>query len=95
MHKRMKDARSRVPVDPFSEIGRCLQLLIASDILLRRTTLENAAVRQSRIETHKNMLRMWNVWTQEEMTVAEARQIIKDTMDREPDPFSKSPAWST
>jgi hypothetical protein len=94
MHKRMIDSPRRVPQDPLPEIGRCIQSLIATDLLLRPTTMEDPAIRGARSGSTKNILRMWNVIVQEEMTVTQARQLITEIMGREPDPFSKSPAWS-
>jgi hypothetical protein len=94
MHKRMIDQRSRVPLDPPSEIARCLQLMEASEILLRQLIPESNPTMQMISQTKGGFNRMWNVVVLEPMTVAQCKEIISKIMHEEPDPFAQR-AWSS
>ena len=94
MHKRMVDQRRRVPLDPPSEITRCLQLMQASEILLRQLIPESNPTMQMISQTKGGFNRMWNVVVLEPMTVAQCKEIISKIMHEEPDPFAQR-AWSS
>jgi hypothetical protein len=94
MHKRMVDQRRRVPLDPPSEITRCLQLMQASEILLRQLIPESNPMMQTISQTKDGFNRMWNVVVPEPTTVAQCKEIIPKIMNEEPDPFAQR-AWSS
>jgi hypothetical protein len=90
----MVDARRGLPVDPIPDIFRCVQLMVAIEIMLRKLRPPQDTIQQQHRETTRNTLRMWNVIVEGEMTVESSQQLISETMEAEPDPFSQSPAWS-
>jgi hypothetical protein len=94
MHKRMIDRRSRIPVDPHSEITRNVQLMLTSEILFRQMTPASDPRVRAMSEAKDNCIRHWNVAILEPMTVAQCKEIIPKIMSKEPDPFAQR-AWSS
>jgi hypothetical protein len=94
MHKRMTDRRSRVPLDPHSEIARCIQLMQASELLLRQMTPVSDPKMRKMNKAKDNCNQMWNVAILEPPTVAQCKQIIPQIMNEEPDPFAEN-NWSS
>ncbi|CZR65175.1 uncharacterized protein PAC_15075 [Phialocephala subalpina] len=93
MHKRMRDRKSRLPVDPLTDLQRCMQLLLVSERLMREIKpREDKGMRKMR-EKKENVMGMWNSVILEEMTVAECRETLAKILSKEPDPFSGSSAY--
>jgi hypothetical protein len=94
MHKRMSTQRSQLPVDPQWEIQRCIQLMLASEILLRKLSPKNDPKMQTTSQTKDVYKQLWNVMVLEEMTVAECKKSIPEIMSKESDPFAEA-SWSS
>lgn len=94
MHKRMKDQGTRAAAYPMADVGRCVQLLAASEVLMRRLRGEQDAEVKELRQLKNNMFQMWNVSIAEEMTVASSQEIIAEILSKEPDPFVKNAAYT-
>jgi len=94
MHKRIKDQGSRATVYPLVDVGRCVQLLAASEVLARRSRTEQDAKATELRQVKNNVFRMWNVVVMEEMTVASSQKIISEILSEEPDPFVENAAYT-
>jgi SET domain len=97
LQKRITDSRgaahrAAIPMHLLPDLQRCLPLMLASEILLRKMTPPEDVTGQAILQSNKNQLRMWNVVIQKEMTEETAQHLVTEIMSKKPDPFSKNPA---
>jgi hypothetical protein len=79
--------------DPPGEIERCIKLMRATEILLRKILPQEPRVKVMG-QVKDFWLRIANQGHIREPSVAECQRIIHSIMSKEPDPFSGGPAYS-
>jgi hypothetical protein len=79
--------------DPPGEIERCIKLMRATEILLRKIVPQEPHVRAMG-QVKEIWLRMTDQGHIREPSVAECQRIMQSIMSKEPDPFSGDPAYS-
>jgi hypothetical protein len=91
--KRLRNNPFLPSLDPPGEIDRCIKLMRATEILLRKILPQEPHVRAMG-QAKEIWLRMANQGHIREPSVAECQTIIHSIMSKEPDPFSGDPVYS-